>query len=111
MGVGSFFSRGVGTHHDIWIKDIAQVESRCFGVHRRQDVAYMWTTRDVRWYSQPEMTYSRSSLVVASVGKPTEVLCVACSRATGWFKGSQGVFHEEGLPSGHKIVAAWNQEY
>jgi serine/threonine protein kinase len=97
------FSRGVGTHHDIWIKDIATGRESLLPESTDDKTSPIVDDSGRTVVFAARNDQGRSSLVVASVGKPTEVLCVACSRATGWFKGSQGVFHEEGLPSVIKL--------
>jgi len=93
------FSRGVGTHHDIWIKDVVNGTESMFLESSDDKITPIVDDTGGTVVFVTHSQEGRTSLAVGSAGKPGEILCTDCSRPTSWFKGSEGVFHEEGLPS------------
>lgn len=97
------FSRGTGTHHDIWIKDTQSGRESLF-LASSLDKSSPIVDEAGETVAFEVSEQDSTSIFTVIRGKVAGVLCTGCSKPTGWFDGNRAIFYQEGLPSKIKMA-------
>lgn len=96
------FSRGGGSPHDIWIKDIQSGGESLF-LASSQDKFWPIIDRSGETVVFERRDGSAPSVFAATRSQPPRLLCTACSNPTSWFMEDRAVFYRVELPSKIKM--------
>jgi Tol biopolymer transport system component len=93
------FSRGTGTHRDIWLRDVASGHESVFLESAEDKASAIVDDSGETVVFETHDEQGGSSLAVVVQGKPPQSLCTRCSRPSSWFDGNRAIFYQDSLPS------------
>ena len=98
------FARGIGTHHEIWIRNLQTGQESRFRSSVADQASPILDDSGETVAFEDRDSGGRSSVQVGSRGKPARVLCTGCSNPMGWFGKHLAFFYRDGLPSKIKLA-------
>jgi Tol biopolymer transport system component len=96
------FSRGIGSPHDIWIKNMQSGGESLFLASPQDKLSPIIDNSGTVVFEGRDSGVP--SVFTAASGQLPRRLCTACSNPTGWFSEDRAVLYREGLPSKIKMV-------
>ena len=96
------FSRGIGSPHDIWIRDMQSGNESLFLTSTLDKLSPIVDGAGKTVVFE-ERAAGVPSIRVVTQGQPPRLVCNACAKPTGWFIEDRTVLYSEGLPSKIKM--------
>lgn len=97
------FSRGWGSHRDVWIKDMASMTERpllAYGLEMMSPIIDD-TGKDLVFEAREKNV---PSIFASLQGGPPKRLCTGCSLPTSWFDTNRAVLYRDGSPSSIEMM-------